>query len=333
MHDLESHRLVLVGDDPHSGDPDPQRPRAQRDRGSTRPPAHGELPVGAQCEALATAARQRSIARRPDGCPAACARRASQYEPCGVEYALEHGGVRLGEAGPDHRQQRLGVGAAVVDLAGERALDHRDEPGGAQVAAAAIAPTPPMQPAGTRTCRRRRAPEAGRRTRQHFERVGVERADGLLYPGDVRDVRPPRAGRRRRGRAPCASGCCTRSRTPARFGDTRKCSTIAASRWAGRNTARPRACRPRPGCLRSPGRGGSSTWCCSVPVPTISGAPVPCTRASDCVDHRLLLVGVERGRLARGAQRDDPADAVGEILAAVAARSRRRRRHPARRTA
>ena len=52
-----------------------------------------------------------------------------------VEHALEHRRVRLGEAGLHDRQQRLGVGAAVVDLAREPALDHRDEALGAEVRA------------------------------------------------------------------------------------------------------------------------------------------------------------------------------------------------------
>ena len=78
-----------------------------------------------------------------------------------VEHALEHRRVRLGEAGLHDRQQRLGVRAAVVDLAREPALDHRDEPLGAHVRGGADrAGAAHEHRAGTGTGPRRRAPRS-----------------------------------------------------------------------------------------------------------------------------------------------------------------------------
>ena len=53
-----------------------------------------------------------------------------------------------------------------------------------------------------------------------------------------------------------------------------------------------------------------------VPAPTISCAPRSAHTARAGVDHRPLLVGVERRRLAGGAEGDDPGAAGVEVLVA-----------------
>ena len=121
--------------------------------------------------------------------------------------------------------------AALVDLAGETALDHGDEPLGADV--------------------RRRADRAGAahehereeervlatehrevvgRAGEQLERVEVEAGRGLLDPDDVRVRRRPRARRRRRGCDRCGSRCCRARPGPGDASATaRKCATMPAS--------------------------------------------------------------------------------------------------------
>ncbi len=106
--------------------------------------------------------------------------------PLGVEHTLEHRRVRFGEAGLHDGEERLGVGTAVVDLAREPAVGHGDEALGAHVRAGTDRAGAPHQHGGEEE--RVVAAEHGevaRRAGEDLERVGVERADGLLHPGDV----------------------------------------------------------------------------------------------------------------------------------------------------
>ena len=132
-----------------------------------------------------------------------------------MEHALEHRGVRLDEARLHDGQEHLGERAALLDLAGRAALDHRDELLGAHV--------------------RRRADRAGGAHEHHREEVGVlaaehrevvgrgaqqlERVDlqpgRLLDADDVRVLQPPRSPPRPRGGGRCGTRRCRGRAAPA----------------------------------------------------------------------------------------------------------------------
>ena len=128
--------------------------------------------------------------------------------PWRVQHALEHRGVRLGEAGLDHREERFGVRGGR-----RRACPPRPHSTIATnrpvhtCADAVMLPTAPMQTSGKseRVVAAQHA-EAARRRRRALQRVGVERRHRLLDAGDVRDRRPARAARPRRDRGPVREG-------------------------------------------------------------------------------------------------------------------------------
>ena len=130
VHDLEAHALVLTHDDRYPGDPDPECPDAQTRRGSTRlgGSSHGSSVRGVRDGGEAAFDRgRRRVGER------ACGRRASAMRPCAWSTPFQTAG--FGSANPARITGRSAsaCGAAVVDLARERAFDHRDEPRGAQV--------------------------------------------------------------------------------------------------------------------------------------------------------------------------------------------------------
>ena len=105
--------------------------------------------------------------------------------PLRVQHAFEHRRVRLCEPRGRHAGERLVVPATLVDLPGERALDHGDEPLGADVRRRADRARATEQhqreQEGILPTEDR---EVGRRAREQRHRVGVERRR-LLDPGDV----------------------------------------------------------------------------------------------------------------------------------------------------
>ena len=331
VHDLEADRVVLAADDHDERDPDVERPRAQRDQEPGDAAGHARRGYG--CDA----SRDR-IEAPPDRLGRAVREREAHVggrdAALGVQHALEDRRVRVDVRGPDHGQQRLGVGAAVFDLAREPALDHRDEPVGAQVRG-----------------RRDRADRAHAHEREQQRVLAAEHAEAVRARR-----RAPRACRRRAWRRPASRRRCSapreleqtrraevatgagrdvvrRSREPGSRprprGSARRCPRPTGAR----STARRRARRRRRACRRAPPWRGSSRRCCSSRCRRSRGCPRRVARAYDRVDDGLLLVGVERARLARRAEGDDAAHPGGRVLVTEPLDRARRRPRPARRTA
>ena len=256
--------------------------------------------------------------------------------PWACEHALEHGGVRLGEAGPGHGEQRLVVGATLVDLAGQRALDHLDVAAGAHVRRRPRSRRRRRAArAGTGSGRRRRAPRSRPAPRRAARSVPTSTAPtDCLTPMMFARVREAQeaVGLEEAGR--CGSGCCrARSapgspRRPPRSGRRSRPGSAAGS------TGRRRAPRSRSEPGERLDRADGRAACCSCRRRRSRAHRAPGRRARHTSTTARCSSRLEQRRLAGRAERHEPGDAGVEVACAARRFERvERRRTRRRRTA
>ena len=230
---------------------------------------------GDQPPAASTAARAASTAA-DDALTSGSRTSGVGIRPWAWSTPLNTAGLGSAKHGLHHREQRLGVGAAVVDLAREPALDHRDEALGAQVRRRADrAGAAHEHESGTGTVSSPPSTEnVARRAGEDLERVGVERADAPASRpamfGVLRELEHARG-------AEVAAGAdrdvVDDDRHRARGGDRRGSARRCRPPTAARSTARRSSAAASAGVPASASTAAIVLAVLLVPAPTISCAP------------------------------------------------------------